>query len=541
LPLKENAGSMRLERAVNSHPSNFSPDAGPKPRPRLRWWPALVILAASGLVILGLRTLGEATFQERNIRTGIAGFATVALLALWWLAFSRSAWRWRLGILGALILLVGAGIASFRIRGVSGDLVPILELRWARALPPVEPAITNAAAPVSTNRARPDFPQFLGPRRSAVLDGPALDTDWAAHPPEVLWRQQIGAAWSGFAIVGGRAVTQEQRGEEEQVSCYDLFTGRRLWSHGDAAHYHTTIAGEGPRCTPTVAGGRVFTLGATGILNCLDLESGRLFWSHRITEDAGVNAPQWGFSGSPLVLEDRVLVSGGGKPDKSILAYRVSDGQRLWTAGSSSVSYSSLSVVTLAGVRQILAFNARRITGHDARDGTVLWNYPWGVGQPQVAVPVVVGTNRVLFSSGYGVGSQLLEIIRTPNGQFEVHSLWKSIRMKAKLANLVARNGFLYGLDDGILACLDLRDGSQRWKEGRYGHGQGLLIDDLYLLMAEDGELILLHPTPEGPGELRRFRVFDVKTWNPPALSGDLLLVRNDREAACLRLPLRER
>jgi outer membrane protein assembly factor BamB len=149
---------------------------------------------------------------------------------------------------------------------------------------------------------------------------------------------------------------------------------------------------------------------------------------------------------------------------------------------------------------------------------------------------VVVSSNRVLFSSGYGVGAELLEVVRTDSGKFTAKLVWKSIRMKAKFAHLFARDGFLYGLDDGILACVDLADGSQRWKEGRYGHGQGLLVGELYLLLAESGELVLLRPTPDAPNELARLRAFDSKTWNPPALSGDLLFVRNDQEAACLRL-----
>jgi outer membrane protein assembly factor BamB len=112
--------------------------------------------------------------------------------------------------------------------------------------------------------------------------------------------------------------------------------------------------------------------------------------------------------------------------------------------------------------------------------------------------------------------------------------------MKAKFANLVARDGFLYGLDDGIMACLDLKDGSQRWKEGRYGHGQGLMVGDLFLLMSEGGELVLMRPTPQAPGELHKLKIFTSKTWNPIALSGELLIVRNDTEAVCLELALKK-
>ena len=209
-----------------------------------------------------------------------------------------------------------------------------------------------------------------------------------------------------------------------------------------------------------------------------------------------------------------------------------------WTAGSFSSSYASPSLGTLAGTPQILAFNDGSVSGHDPVTGEALWERPWGNGNVVCASPVVVGSNRVLFSSGYGVGAELLEITREDSGRFRVAPVWKSMRMKAKFAHMFVRDGFLYGLDDGIFACVDLRDGSQRWKEGRYGHGQGLLVGKNYLLMSESGELVLLLPTPDAPNELARFRVFNSKTWNPIALSGDLLLVRNDVEAVCLKLSI---
>jgi outer membrane protein assembly factor BamB len=184
-------------------------------------------------------------------------------------------------------------------------------------------------------------------------------------------------------------------------------------------------------------------------------------------------------------------------------------------------------------------FNTGAITAHDPATGAVLWEYPWGKGMPHVARPIPFGANRVLFSSGYGIGSALFEIAPGPDGKLAATEVWKTIRFQAKFSNPVERGGFVYGVSDGIFACLDLKDGAVRWKDGRYGHGQGLLVGEHYLQMTEiPGELVLLRPTPEGANELARFRVFDEKTWNPLALSGDLLVVRNDREAACIRLPL---
>lgn len=503
-----------------------------------------------GGTLMVLRRLDHLPYQSRNLASMAAVLAALALLWLWWLAGSRAPWRWRLAVCGGLLVLAGLGAALFRVRGVSGDLMPILEPRWRRAPVRVEPAAPvpqppTAAAPglagvtASGPPTGPDFPQFLGPNRDGVIPGVRLDPDWAGRPPQVLWRQPVGAAWSGFAIVGERALTQEQEGEDELVTCYDLTTGRLLWRHADPARYFTTLAGEGPRCTPTVVSNRVFTLGATGILNCLDLDTGRRYWTRLITTDAGSGVPEWGFAGSPLVFAGKVIVSAGGREDRSLLAYHAETGELLWHAGTRAASYSSPALVTLAGHPQVLMFNSRFITAHDPDTGRVLWEYPWGVGHPNVAQPVPVGPDRVVFSSGYGVGAELLEVAAHAESGWSARRVWKSPRLKSKFANFVAKGDHLYGLYDGVLVSVAVTDGALRWKDGRYGHGQLLLVEDLLLVTAENGELVLLRPTPDAPGELHRFRVFNAKTWNPPALAGDRLVMRNDREAACLRLPVR--
>ncbi|MGH9645763.1 MAG: PQQ-binding-like beta-propeller repeat protein [Bryobacteraceae bacterium] len=508
-----------------------------KPAKRnIRWWPAAALLFLAGAAILWVRAKTNWSFQERNIQTLSVLAGAFVLVLLWWLTASRAPRRVRLLVTGIFAFAAGITLTVFQIHGVSGDLRPVLEFRWARPLALRTPSQTGTV-PEATVGTALDFPQFLGPHRTAILQGSALDRDWGAKPPRVLWRQPIGAGWSGWAIVGARAFTQEQRPEGECVTCYDALTGHLLWLHAEPAHYQNALAGEGPRCTPTVLSNRVFALGASGILQCLDATTGKRLWSHNIVNDALSRVPEWGFSGSPLLFAGRVIVSAGGSSGRSLLAYDSETGKLAWSAGGQWISYSSPFLATLSGVQQILAFNSRKLSAHDAVSGQVLWEYPWGRGEPQVAVPVVTGTNRVLFSSGYGVGSELLEIAPAADGHLMARRVWKSTKMKAKFANLVQREGFLYGLDDGVLACLDLKDGSQRWKAGRYGHGQGLLINDLYLLMAESGELVLLQPTPEAPNELHRFRVFSGKTWNPIAFSGGLVLARTDREAACLRIP----
>jgi outer membrane protein assembly factor BamB len=518
--------------------ANLSSKPGSPIRRGLHWWPGLAIVVVATAVIAWVRLQGDWPFQQRNLVSAQIVIVTVILLLIWWTFLSRAQRQLRLAV---TFTLVGAGIIGatlFRVRGVSGDLLPIVEFRWRSPVATSTPTSTNPTVTLEfrSDAATHAFPQFLGAERTGVLPGPRLNTNWNSYPPQLVWRRPIGPAWSGFAIMGNLAITQEQRGDEECVLALDLRTGEPIWSRGYSARYNTTIAGEGPRATPTIVSNRVFTFGGTGILSCWDLATGKPLWSRNVVAESQAEVLAWGCSGSPLIVNDLVVVHGGGNIGRSLFAYDSSDGTPSWIGGTSMASYASPILANLAGSSQIVAFNDGTVSGHDPATGSTLWERPWGNGNALCSTPVAISSNQVLFSSGYGVGSELLEISRNASGKFSVKPVWKSIRMKAKFAHIYVRDGFLYGLDDSILACVDMADGSQRWKEGRYGHGQGLLIGDHYLLMAESGELVLLRPTPEAPNELARHRVFDSKTWNPMALAGDLLLVRNDRETACLRL-----
>lgn len=503
----------------------------------IRWWPALIIFVAALSSLVWIWGWYGVSRQDRIVATAPVLFATVVLLLLWLVLFSRAqAWiRWT--VLGGVVSAISLTVGLFRIRGVTGDLLPILELRGQRrALRAIEPA---GRFPMTFPERKPsalDYPQFLGPNRNATIAGPKLRRDWATNPPSLLWRQPIGAAWSGFSVAGDRAVTQEQRGDDEMVVCYHLASGKVIWTHADKARYFTTIAGEGPRATPTLVSNRVYTLGATGRLNCLDLTDGRSIWSKDIVQDNESHVPEWGMSGSPLVAEQLVIVSAGGRSGRSLVAYDRETGQFVWGGGTDGAGYSSPFLATIGGVRQILIFNAHSIAAHAVDSGKVLWEYPWPGGHPHVALPVILPEDQVLVSSGYGTGSELLKIQPEKNGR--PRRVWKSTRLKAKFTNVVYRDGCIYGLDDGILVCLDASDGSLKWKEGRYGHGQVILVDDLLLLMAESGQLILIEPVPDEHRRLASFSVLTGKTWNPPALAGEYLLVRNDKEAACYRMPV---
>ncbi len=505
---------------------------------RIRWRPALIIAVVGAItfaVILNLERFFPTIWpyqQSRNLALISTVLVSLVLLLVWWLIFSRAAMRLRL--LGLCVLAVPAVL--YRHVGMTGDFLPIFEPRfWGKKnFSKVENPLTDA------DKTRPDFHQFLGLNRNGVLSGPELDPDWAAHPPVVVWRKSVGVAWSGFAVVGGRAVTQEEAAGQEWVVCSELATGKELWRTANPGTFYDSLGGAGPRATPTIVDGKVYTLGSTGILRCTDLADGKIIWTRDLRVDAGVPVPQWGFASSPLVHGGKVIVSAGGKNEQSLVAYNATDGSPAWGAGTGEINYSSPFLRTLAGREQILMFNTATLSSHDPITGALLWEYGWPSGRPNVAQPVVAGPNRVLVSSGYAYGSELLEISPVPSGGFNVSRIWKSARFQAKFSNPVVRDGYMYGLSDGDFACLDLRDGSRKWKGSHYGHGQGLLVGDLFLQVAEErGDIVLLRPTPEAPNELARLNIFDAKTWNPIALCGDLLLMRNDREAACIRLTLK--
>jgi outer membrane protein assembly factor BamB len=470
----------------------------------------------------------------------VVGLALIAMLwwSLVWLFFlSRLRGRAKLGTLVAGLVVIVLANVAFEFRGVSGDVMPVFGWRWTSdRVPVVQPEPSGRAG--SALSSPHDYPQFLGSRRDGSIEGVRLARDWS-DPPRAVWRQPVGPAWSGFAIAGDFAVTQEQRGTEELVTCYDLATGELLWAHADRTRWEDAIGGAGPRATPAIRDGRVYALGATGRLNALDLRTGEPVWSRDVVEDAGASPPTYGVSASPLLVGDTLVIAAGGPAGNALVGYDTATGERRWSGGDAGPAYGSPRHATLAGVPQILVLNDSAVAAHDPTSGLVLWEFEWPQGE-NTFQPLVLPGDRVLVSTGYGVGARLLQVRADERGRVTADLLWESLGLKAKFTNIVYHEGFLYGLDDGILVCLDPADGQRRWKSGRHGHGQTLLVDDLLLVLGEDGSVALVEARPDRHSQLGRFAALSGKTWNHPALAGPFLVVRNDREAACFELPLAE-
>ena len=569
------------------------------PRRALRLWPGVLAVTLQWLVRFGLPIVVPDAFAF-SIIGGVLGGLTVVV---WWAFFSRAPWfeRWgavlliilalaatpRLlhpsiatGMMGMTFLIYAVPVLSLafvvwavaterlsdglrratmvaaillacgvwtllRTNGMSGYAASDFAWRWTKtaeerllahtngeraAIPPA-PAATAAAA---------DWPGFRGPHRDGVIPGVRIETDWSRRPPVELWRRPIGPGWSSFAVRGGLLYTQEQRGRDELVACYNLTTGTPVWTHRDAARFWESNAGAGPRATPTLDHGRVYTFGATGILNALDAGSGAVVWSRNAASDTGRKVPGWGFASSPLVVDDAVIVAVAGR----LAAYDLATGKPRWSGPDGGSGYSSPHLLTIDGVAQVLLMSRRGATSLAPADGRLLWECPWPSDLP-IVQPALTSDGDVLLSaadSGAGKGMRRIAVAHGPGG-WAVQERWTSVGLKSYFNDFVTHHGYAFGFDGGILACIDLKDGRRKWKGGRYGHGQLLLLSgqDVLLVLSEEGELALVAAAHDQFTELARFPALKDKTWNHPALAGDILLVRNGQEMAAFRLPLARR
>ena len=407
------------------------------------------------------------------------------------------------------------------------------------------PAVATAELPTLPTPPAPSKPainrsaywtDFRGPLRDGHYREQPILTDWPAGGPKPAWKQPVGGGYASFVIARGRAFTIEQRGPQEVVAAYDVATGRELWTNGWTAFFREMMGGDGPRATPTWSDGRVYALGALGELRSIDETTGRTVWRTNILAEAGAKNLQWGMSASPLIVDNTIVVLPGGANGNSVVAYDRAKGTRVWSAQDDQQAYSSPMLVTLAGVRQILVFSASRLMGLTPDAGRMLWEYPWKTQfDINASQPLVVGDNRVFLSTGYGTGAAVIELTAAGD-RVTPREIWRNIRMKNQFTSSVLHEGHVYGLDEAILACLDVATGDLKWKGGRYGYGQVLLASGHLIVLTEDGNMALVRATPERHEEKMRFPVLEGKTWNHPAMSEGYLLVRNLAEMAAFDL-----
>jgi len=506
-------------------------------RHRSMWLPWLLAYAIP-LLCLAFVAWAVTTRHLSNRVRRITMVATIVVFSGVWLLARQNGingdhnadfgWRWAASSEERLL-------AQTEEQPASAPVVPVATPAPTAGAPAASPSATPTteaakAAPAAAAKAQAEWPGFRGPRRDGVVRGVRIKTDWTASPPAQLWRRPVGPGWSSFAVAGDLFYTQEQRGEDEVVACYKASTGQPVWSHHDKARFFESNAGAGPRATPALSNGRVFSFGATGILNALDAGSGAVVWSRNVATETGTKTPFWGFSASPLVIGDTVIVAASGQ----LVAYDAATGNRRWLGPSTSGSYSSPQPATIDGVAQVLFRSDSGLISVAPSDGKEIWEHQWEGNS--IVQPALTAEGDVLITSQEN-GTRSLSVAHNAGG-WTVKEKWTSNGLKPYFNDFVVHKGFAFGFDGRILACIDLKDGQRKWKGGRYGNGQLVLLpdQDLLLVVSEEGELALVNATPDQFTEIAKVPGIQGKTWNHPVLVRDILLVRNGEEMAAFRL-----
>lgn len=535
---------------------------------RAPWRERLAVVGLAAVMMIGFWRLLHISMATGNMGILYWFYALPVVsifLVLWAVASHRrpSAARWAM-----LVVALGISAGGWTLLRTEGTTSTIVgsDFRWrwsptpeerllAQPQPvlpaPVAAAAVAPAAPVTTTPSAappaaieaepvvsaPEWPGFRGAARNGVVTGVRINTDWTSSPPVELWRRPIGPGWSSFSVHGDLIYTQEQRGDDEVVACYRLSTGEPVWQHRDAVRFWESNGGAGPRATPTLHGGRVYSFGATGILNALDAATGARVWSANAAQDTGREVPMWGFTSSPLVVEHVVVVAAAG----TLAAYARDGGALRWKGPSYGGSYSSPHLAEIDGVTQVILLGGPGAISVAPSDGTVLWQHEWSSGaivQPGILADGDIIVNAI--ASTGGTGSRRLHVARQ-SGAWVVTERWTSMGLKPYFNDFVIHKGHAYGFDNNILASINLEDGARNWKGGRYGDGQLVLLadQDLLLVTAEEGDIVLVSATTDKFTEIARLPALDGKTWNHPVVVGTTLLVRNGQEMAAFRLPVR--
>jgi outer membrane protein assembly factor BamB len=492
-------------------------------RSRLGFWLSVFIFPPLGLVLLWMR--GDwGVFRRLAATVGILAIAFAELIFVYGMRIEMGGGGDLMGI-------------TFKSRVARHDAdVEQSRARQMEAAPVAAEPVAKPAIAVETPKPAAYWTDFRGPNRAGVYAETGILTEWPTTGLQRLWKQPIGGGYASFTVGEGRAYTIEQRRDKEAVTAYDVENGRELWAFTYPGLFDEVLGGPGPRATPVYHDGLVYSLGANGDFYCLWAKTGKSKWSKNILADNDTKNNHWAMAGSPLIVDDMVVVTPGGTNGKSIVAYNRLTGEPIWRSLNDRAAYTSPILGTLAGRRQIVWISAERAMGIAVEDGKLLWDYPFPAQMDMnCSQPVIVDEANVFLSSSQGPGAALLEITKTGDA-YAAREIWKNNRMKNKFNSSVIYQGYAYGFDESILACMDVKTGELKWKGGRYGYGQVLLAGGYLVITTEQGDVVLVRATPEGHQELARFPAIEGKTWNIPAIDNGLLLVRNATEMACFRI-----
>jgi outer membrane protein assembly factor BamB len=372
-----------------------------------------------------------------------------------------------------------------------------------------------------------EWSQWRGPNRDGISTETGLLQEWPAGGPRLVWQGTgAGTGYSSMSTSGGRLYTIGARDDVEYVMAFDRASGKKLWETANGRRFRNE-QGDGPRSTPTTEGNLVYAFGGTGELSCLDATTGRKVWSVNVVQKFGGVTPYWGYSESPLIVGDRIVLNAGGRR-ASIIALNKADGATVWQQPGDEAGYSSPVLMRTGSLQQVVFFTADRGLAVDPRDGRLLWSYDRvSNNTANIATPVVRG-NRVFFSSDYGTGAGLVDV-RASGNLASASEVYFTREMRNHHASSVLVAGHLYGFNSSILTALQFDTGELAWRNRSVGKGSLISADQRLYLFSENGVVGLADASPAGYQERGRFelRTGASPTWSHPIITNGLLILRD--------------
>lgn len=374
-----------------------------------------------------------------------------------------------------------------------------------------------------------DWPRWRGPNFDGISKETGWLTQWPADGPKRVWQADVGIGYASMSVSDGRLYVLGNTKEVDTVHALDARTGKVLWKHSYPCSSKDPNNYPGPRCTPTVAQGRVYSVSRHGHLFCLDAATGRVLWSKEFPKDYGADTPRWGFAGSPLAEGDWLICEVGGA-GSSVVAFDLATGKEVWRAGDDTIGYSSIVPFDHDGQRRLAVFSGAGIVLRNARDGAEFWRHPWKTSYDVNAATPLIADGKVFISSGYNKGAALLDFTED-----QPVVVWQGRQMRNHVASCVLWQGHLYGFDEGEFKCLEWATGNEKWGERRYGKGSLFAAGDHFIVYSDKGYVAVVQPSATECREIAGFQVLGGKdTWAVPVLANGFLYCRSQQDLVCL-------
>lgn len=386
-----------------------------------------------------------------------------------------------------------------------------------------------------------DSPQFRGPRRDGHSSAGNIVNSWPKSGPKPAWSAGgLGSGYAAVSVANGRVYTMGLNGTDEKVFALNERDGKPAWSVSTGGGAYRDGTGDGPRCTPTIDGDRVYALGALGDLVCLDAKSGQRRWHKNILKEFDGRNITWGICESPLIDGDKVIVTPGGR-GAAMVALNKDNGNLIWKSrvpGDPNAGYASAIAVDVGGVRQYVNFTARGMIGVRADDGEFLWQNGSAANGTANCSAAVFHENHIFYGSGYGTGGACLRLESNGNTT-RAEELYKTKDMTNHHGGMVVVDGFLYGCDEAILTCLDMVSGKVMWKDRSPGKGSITLADGLLIVRSQDGPVTLVEVNSQRYVEKGQFDQPNRSrrnAWAYPVVANGHLWLRDQETLLCYDL-----